>query len=96
MKKLKPLTILKEDTYKGCPILIQKLDSYFQYLLLFNNKFYQQYWKIAPHGLRRFLKNKYSQKQLVNITRMMLTSAQAIITILEKKHVKTKKSKASK
>jgi len=79
------IQVLKKIEYKKIPIYIRRLDTLFEYLVLFNNQLYSNYIIAEPGLLKQFSKEKYSEKQLTSIVGMLIHGAHTTIDELLKK-----------
>ena len=62
------IKVLKKLKYKNCPIYIRQLDnSMFEFLLINQWELYSEYFVFYPKWYRRFLKDKYTEKELQDI-----------------------------
>jgi len=77
MDKIKVIKVLK---YKDCPVYIRALDIRFEFLVIYKNKLYSQYFVIKP----KWFRVKYTKGQLENIVKLVYIAACKTIDELKK------------
>ena len=75
------IEVLKKIDHKGCPIYIRKLDTLFEYLIIYKGELYSNYFDITPTHEGQ----QYSEKQLEGIVKLVLMTACKVIEELIKK-----------
>lgn len=86
------IKIIKQFDYKGCPVIIRRLNKFtFEYLLIYENKFYgtfiddkMKWWQLW----KLLIKEPYSNKQLNGMVYFMTKTAETTIESLLKKNEK--------
>ena len=73
------IEVLKKLEHKGCPIYIRRLDTLFEYLIIYKGELYEEYFDIKPKWPRK----DYSKKQLDNIVKLVYFSAYKTIDKLK-------------
>ena len=74
------IEIIRKIDYKSCPIYIRKIGTIFEYLIIFQNQLYSEYFDIQPK------KNKdYTKKQLDSIVKLVYFAAYKTIDKLKTK-----------
>ena len=89
MIKMKKIKVIKALKYKNCPIYIRRLDTRFEYLIIYRRKLYTEYVDIKPVWYRRWLFNDddeklYNEKQLGNIAGLLYRMACKTIDKIKK------------
>ena len=71
------IEIIKKLDYKGCPIYIRRMGSLFEYIVIYKNELYEEYFDIKPSKIREKspLLKDYSKKQIDNIVKMVYFAA---------------------
>lgn len=95
------LKILKQVEYKGCPIIIRQIDKYrFEYLLVFEGKFYGTFIKNKLKWrqlYRLFLKDSVNNKEIQYLIHFLEKAAETTIsTLLKEKELKINKKESRK
>lgn len=75
------IEVLKRIDHKGCPIYIRKLDTLFEYLIIYKGELYSSYFNIKPSWYRRH----YTEQQIEDIVKLVLMTACKVIDALKKK-----------
>lgn len=79
------IEVIKKFDYKGCPIYIRRMDTLFEYLVIYKGELYEEYFDIKPSKIRQSpLLKDYSKKQLDNIVKMVYFAAYKTIDKLKK------------
>jgi len=78
------IKVLKKIDYKGLPVYIRRIDKLFEYLIIYKGNLFSHYLDIKPSWNRRFFKEKYTEKQLEDIIKVSIKSAEITIDKLLK------------
>jgi len=86
MNKEVKIQVLKKIDYKDVPIYIRKIDTIFEYLIIFKGELFSQYFNIQPTKIRGAiaLLEDYSEKELENTLKFIYISATKTIDELKK------------
>ena len=76
--------LLKKTEYKNHPIYIRRLDKHFEFLLIFNNNIYSQYITLIPKWLDMFKGDPFSEKDIKDVTAILIGKARELINELSK------------
>ena len=85
---------LKIAEYRGHRIYVRNFNTTFEYLVFIKGELYTTHVVIHPAPFRQFTKDKYTQKQLTDVTKYLLNVAEATVDHVlssNKKGAKTKK-----
>ena len=78
------IEVLKKIEHKGCPIYIRRLDTLFEYLIIYKGELFSEYFDIKPSKIRSSpLLKDYSKKELDNIVKMVYFAAYKTIDKLK-------------
>ena len=84
---MKKIQVIKELKYRTCPILIRRLDTRFEFLVIYRKKIYSQYIDIKPTWYRTLFfedEKVYTEKELGNIAGLLYRLACQTIDKLKK------------
>ena len=73
------IQVLKIKKIEGNRVYIRRVGNLFEYIVVFKGKIYQHYMKVRHRFLQPF-----SEFELENITRILLTAAKKVILSLKK------------
>ena len=81
------IEVLRKVDYKGVPIYIRRIDTIFEYLIIFKGELHNEYFNIQPSKIRgaSALLKDYSKKELENIVKMIHFAAYKTIDLLQAK-----------
>ena len=71
------IQVIRQIDYKGVPIYIRKIGTIFEYLVIFENKLYNEYFDITLEEGK-----DYTKKQLESIVKMVYFAAYKTIDTL--------------
>ena len=81
---------MRVESHKGCPIYIRRLDTRFEYLVIYKNQLYSNYFDMRPSWLRRIFfaadeEKLYTKKHRNDILNLVIKGAHITIDELKKK-----------
>ena len=76
------IQILRQSKHKSHTIYIRRLDTLFEYLVIYNKKLYSSFIEANPLWYRRFFKEPYTESQIKDIVRVLTTMAHTNINKL--------------
>lgn len=80
------INTIKVSEHRGCRVYIRNFYTTFEYLTYVNGELYTAHMIITPSITRFFRREKYTSKQLTDVTKYLLNVAQATIDhVLDKK-----------
>jgi len=83
------INTIKVAEHRGCKVYIRNFHTTFEYLVFIKDELYTAHMVITPQFTRIFSKEKYTQKQLTDVTKYLLNVAQATIDhVLDSKKIK--------
>lgn len=79
------IEVIRKLDYKGCPIYIRKMGQLFEYLVIYKNELYEEYFDIPPSKIREGfpLLKDYSRKEIDNIVKIVYFAAYKTIDKLK-------------
>lgn len=79
---------LKVAEHRGCKVYIRNFNTTFEYLTYVNGEMYTAHMIVTPNLWRIFSAEKYTTKQLTDVTKYLLNVALATIDhVLDQKKV---------
>lgn len=73
------INTIKVAEHRGCKVYIRNFHTTFEYLTYVKGELYTAHMIITPSLTRMFSKEKYTSKQLTDVTKYLLNVAQATI-----------------
>jgi len=74
--------VIKTIEYRGAKVYARRIDELFEYLVVYKKELYSRYYIFTPSLHRRFLKQKYSVRQIDAIMSIVLQSAKNTVDYL--------------
>lgn len=82
------IKVLREFNHEGKKIYIMRIGTIFEYLLLYDNKLFQNYIVVKPIWYRRFFKEPFTEEQIESTVKLLLEGAKTTLKELDKLNAK--------
>ena len=76
------IQILRQSKHKSHTIYIRRLDTLFEYLVIYNKKLYSSYIEARPAWYKKLMNEPYTEDELKNVVGVLITMAQSTINKL--------------
>jgi len=73
---------LKAVEYRGCKVYIRNFHNIFEYLVIANGELYTTHMVVTKRPLQSLLGRDYTEKQLTDVTKYLLNTAEATVDYL--------------
>lgn len=76
---------LQVAEYKGCKIYIRNFNKVFEYIVVVGNEIYTTHIIATKRPLQALLRQDYTSKQLTDVVKYLMNTAEATIDFVTKK-----------